>query len=101
MSEPAFDLASVLEATTYNSVIFAGTSELYLLKQNTGEHITIDVVLFGYIDLGGGVLEAEGGPRRFSYRGKLLGALFNEKSTRGKFTFEDGTVIFYDRSILD
>jgi hypothetical protein len=101
MPEPIFDLNAVLEATTYNSFIFAGTSELHLLKDSTGERITVDVVAFSYVDAGNGFLEADGSPRRFRYSGKLLGALFNEKITRGKFTFEDGTVVFYDRSILD
>lgn len=97
-----YDLASLLTAASTQNMIFLGRDAAEMLMKLVGvPDTTVDVVMFPYIINGEGEAAIAAGPRRGFYTGKLLGVLLNERKTKGRFTFEDGTVIFRDSAILE
>jgi len=97
---PDYDIDSILEAVDETGLLFAGTGELELLKESVGSVIVVDTIMFAYTQLSDRVV-ANGKPRRYRFRSRLVSSLYTEKNTRGRFVFEDGTVVYYDRSVLD
>jgi hypothetical protein len=97
---PPYDLASVLAAANTQNLVFVGRESTELLAKQDSL-TTINVVMFPYSlnDEGEAVIAA--GPRRGTYTGKLISSLLNEKMNKGRFVFEDGTVIYRDSIILE
>jgi hypothetical protein len=97
-----YDLNPLLTAVSIQNLIFVGRDVTELLTKLVNEpDTTIDVVMFPYLVSGDGEAQAAAKPRRGFYTGKLLGVLLNERKTKGRFTFEDGTVIYRDSAILE
>lgn len=97
-----YDLDSLLTAASTQNLIFVGRDVTDLLMKLVDEPCTtVDVVMFPYIINSDGGAAIAAGPRRGTYTGKLLGVLLNERRTKGRFTFEDGTVIYRDSAILE
>lgn len=97
-----YDLDSLLTAASTQNLIFVGREVTDLLMKLVDEPCTtVDVVMFPYIINSDGGAAIAAGPRRGTYTGKLLGVLLNERRTKGRFTFEDGTVIYRDSAILE
>lgn len=100
--EAPYDLAVILTAASTQNMIFLGKEAAEMLMKLVDEpNTTVDVVMFPYIINSDGEAHIAAGPRRGFYTGKLVGVLLNERKTKGRFTFEDGTVIFRDNAILE
>lgn len=97
-----YDLEALLTAANTQNLIFVGKEVTDMLTKLVDiADTTIDVVMFPYIINSNGEAAIAAKPRRGFYTGKLLGVLLNERKTKGRFTFEDGTVIYRDNAILE
>lgn len=98
MSNEHYNLQGVLETTSAFGFTFVGTGELELLQKKVSHVVSIPVIYFPYDEAQ--QIDA-GAPRRYNFTGLLLSALLTEKETKGRFIFNDGTIVYYDKSILD
>lgn len=104
-----YDLVSVLTAANTQNLIFVGKDSAELLATRATLTTTrsddtlfnIDVVMFPYIVNEEGQAVIAAGPRRGVFAGELISVLLNERKTKGRFVFKDGTVIYRDNSILE
>lgn len=105
-----YDLEAVLTVVNTQNLIFVGRESTELLAKQAdtvvatkqeGTLTTIDVVMFPYLLNPVGEAVEAGGPRRGFYSGTLLSVLLNDRMTKGKFVFADGTVLYRDNSILE
>lgn len=109
---PKYDLPSVLAAANTQNLIFVGRDSAELLAKQADSIVatkqeeslfSIDVVMFPYLIniKNEAEIEAGVGPRRGTFAGRLASVLLNERKTKGRFVFDDGTVIYRDSSILE
>lgn len=104
-----YDLAALLTAANTQNLIFVGRASTELLATRASLVTTkaddtlfsIDVVMFPYILNDKGEATIAAGPRRGVYSGELISVLLNERKTKGRFVFADGTVIYRDNLILE
>lgn len=98
---PLYDLTSVLTAAHIQNLVFIGREGTELLPKLIDETSTVDVVMFPYLIDEEGTAVAAAGPRRATFSGKLISVLLNERQTKGRFVFSDGTIIYRDSAILE
>lgn len=99
--ETPYDIDAALIVPNEKGLLFAGVSELEVLKTNVGQDaVKVDVLYFPYFE-GEDHVAAASKPRRYVYVGKLVSAFWNEANTKGVFRFEDGTVIYFDKAFVN
>lgn len=105
-----YDLASVLTAANTQNLIFVGRDSAELLAKQADlvvptkqedSMLTVDVVMFPYLINEKGEAVIAAGPRRGTFSGTLVSVLLNERKSKGRFVFADGTVIYRDNVILE
>lgn len=105
-----YDLEAVLAAANTQNLIFIGRENAELLAKQAdavvitkqeGTLTTVDVVMFPYLLDPAGEAVVAGAPRRGFYSGTLLSVLLNDRMTKGRFVFADGTVLYRDSGILE
>jgi hypothetical protein len=91
----------ITNAASTVGVIFVGTDQVELLLNSVGTP-ALKVEAMYFIKESADINNhSYSNPVRYTLVSKLVTAFVNEDSTQGKFIFEDGTIVFYDSSILD
>ena len=102
---PPYDLSSIFQASQVQNFLFVGRDAAELLAdcflKRSDEIVKVDVVMFPYSVNENGEPVIAAGPRRGIFTGKILSVLLNERATKGRFVFSDGTVINRDNAILE
>lgn len=98
--EIPYDIELALSVPNEKGLLFVGTDNLDMLKNNMDNYITLEVIFFPYIEENG-IYAPAGKPRRYLHAGKVISGSWNEANTKGTFRFFDGTVVYYDRSFVD
>lgn len=73
--------------------LFVSDPEIGVLLGSVDHLVTVETVFFP-------TKEGSRGPSRHKFTGTLLSAVSNEKATKGRFLFTDGTVIFFNKALL-
>lgn len=97
-----YDPSAMLESITYiDYLILVGQEATDLLATYATDSstypITVSVVIFPHIE----GQPTSKTPFHGTYTGKLIGTTLNDRHTKGRFTFEDGTTIYRDSSFLE
>lgn len=77
----------------FDGFFFITQVEVDLFLNNLGNSVTLDVVFFPNN-------ENASGPSRYSFTGIPMSGILNEKATKGRFLFSDGTYVYFNASLL-
>ena len=98
------DLNAAMAVAQTENLIFIGkdaTSTLHdFFIKKPGQSGITDVIMFPYQIVNGEAVAA-GGPRRGTFTGTVLSATLNDRMTKGRFVFADGTILYRDSTIIE
>jgi len=92
---PSYDAQFISDVLAFNEgYLFVGPDEIELLKSRVGHTVTIPVVHFPLPNNEDSKLV------RWEFAGTLVTYAVNEAGTKGRFVFNDGTVVMLNTALL-
>jgi hypothetical protein len=101
MAETPYDIQTVLQVTQTTGVLMVNKLNAELLTTHVGNVIMVDATFFTYTVDNNGLAYADKMPTSQVFSSTLLSYLINEERSKGQFVFADGTIVYYDQTILD